>query len=380
VAEENEGPKPGHFLPGGAGADDSGAQPEARKPSQPSLGQPKSLPQASGQQGWQTARGSGPTAPFGPPPPQVPPPPDGRFSRKAIAGIVAAGLLVVGGVVFASSKVIDTFDGLVEDPLAGGTPSPSVTYVPPSEPDPTVTVTAPPAPSPEQVVRKNRLYTLGRLHAPCKEGAAHQLTSKANVQRYVDALMTCLNNAWAPVIRSAGYQFSAPKVVLFDRKQTTACATDTGAANYCDSPSNLGLPWREYVKSYHLTPAGGRIYLYSATAELYGYHVLNQVGILPAWGDLRDEAPNKATENEINRRFHLQTVCMGAVYANANRAAFPIRGQMLEQLKYMLANGRPIDASVQGSVKSAALWAKRGFASGQLSICNTWVAPAREVS
>jgi hypothetical protein len=59
--------------------------------------------------------------------------------------------------------------------------------------------------------------------------------------------------------------------------------------------------------------------------------------------------------------------------------AYPLRGSLLDNWKRR-AYSDPEDPKKDGSRKSNALWAKRGLASGLLSVCNTWVAPAREVS
>ncbi len=371
MADEGEAPKPGHFLPGGAGAESGGPQPEQRKVIPSGLGQPRSLEPRTEQQGWQAARGAGPQQP-----PQLPRPP--RDGRKAlIAGIVAGGLVALGGIVFASSKVISTFDGLTDDPFAAQSPVPSVSTVAPAPTDSTVTVTATP-PSYEAILKQNKLYRAGRLNASCKE-PSYRPTSPEKVALYVQALAKCLDNAWAPAVRRAGYEFHPAVTFVFDEGEDI-CGETVKDPFYCDNGYTINLPWKSFVDQYHRSQSGARADLLETTSTLYGYHVMELAGIFDAQVDLSDSAPNETVAKEWERRFSLSGECLGGAYVAANKAAFPLRGRLLDQWTYIIEHAGKDRERRHGSPKNAALWAKRGYTAGHPGVCNTWVAPPREVS
>lgn len=250
---DNEGgaPRPGHFLPGGAG--ESAPESERRKPAQPSLGQPRDLappvPAAqTARPGWQAARQSPspPNQPTGEPP---------RRRGTLIAAIVAGALVVVAGIVFASSKIIDSFDDLSGRPISGATGEPTQSApVTEPEPSPTVTVTAPPPPSDDKILKSNKLYAAGRLTAACKEPASRP-ASQAAVTAYFRAMHKCLDSAWAPVIRKAGHAFRSPKLVVYTGTDSTACGHFKDSGHYCDAGETVFMPWQNFVRDYRRKPA-----------------------------------------------------------------------------------------------------------------------------
>src|SRR3954454_7527467 len=154
---DESAPKPGHFLPGGAGdaPADAGAK-TVPVDSVPSKAEPLTAP---------TPR-LGATAPPGPPQlsgSRLGPPPPGdlasaafraryspepipfvqrKRSKLMIAGIVAAALVVVGGGVAVAAKVLTWYDDLVANPLSAPslqTPTPPGDQPTPDEPTATPT-------------------------------------------------------------------------------------------------------------------------------------------------------------------------------------------------------------------------------------------------
>jgi uncharacterized protein len=377
MPDDEETPRPGHFLPGGAGAGDDAPSPERRPPAQPSLGQPRPLEPGN-------RFGSQPPSQFGGRPPawqrQAPAQPQRRrFSAPVIAGLVAAALVVAGGVVFAASRVVSTFEGLAKDPLAARSTAPPQEE-PSSEPapDPTVTVTATP-PTDSQILRQNKLYAAAKLTATCKE-PPYRPASKAEIQKYVQAMVGCLNTTWSPVLRKAGHEFRAPRFVLSAGTGTTDCGLDANVAHYCTGDELMSLPWQMFRKTYRSSESAGRVEVLSSVAVLYSFHVQELAGILEASSNLEEAASTKAAENELDRRFQLQADCLAAVFVAAVRASYPVRGRLLEQWNYQMDHTNSKEPATEGSRKSIARWQKQGFRNGRPGACNTWVAPAATVS
>src|SRR5690242_11611384 len=95
-------------------------------------------------------------------------------------------------------------------------PTPSVSTPTVSTPSPSTSAT--PAESPlveaNRTVAQNRLYRVGAVPASrCKE-PTERAVSVAQVRAYYTEFVQCLDRAWAPVVRKAGYTFRAPKVEI----------------------------------------------------------------------------------------------------------------------------------------------------------------------
>ncbi|TCO43993.1 hypothetical protein EV646_111185 [Kribbella antiqua] len=262
---DKDAPKPGHFLPGGAGAvdqsDAANRKPEPRsEPTSSPLaaptprlgaGAPDGPPQLSGSRLESRKPIQLTGTRFGPPSPGDPaaaaykavfaPDPipflPKKRSKALVAGIVAAALLVAGGVIALAAKVIPAYDDFVANPL--GTPSfyPSgkPTDVPQSEPakDPVV-------------VRENTLYNAGKLAAVYCPEPAFRPTSKENVRSYYLTLIACMDKAWMPIVTQAGFEFRSPRLIVFDEDEETACGVQKKVASYCadEQGGSVTMPWR----------------------------------------------------------------------------------------------------------------------------------------
>jgi uncharacterized protein len=390
---DESAPKPGHFLPGGAG--DAPAETGGKTvpdDSVPSKAEPLAAP---------TPR-LGATAPPGPPQlsgSRLGPPPPGdlasaafraryspepipfvprKRSKLMIAGIVVAALVVVGGGVTVAAKVLSSYDQLVENPLS----APSLrTPTPPGDRSTPIA-----QPTPDLVVQqKNKLYSTGKL-APskCKE-PAYRPTSKENVKAYYQALLVCLNKSWEPSVRKAGYEFHAPKLVIFDEGDETACGATDQVAQYCEADDgSVQMPWQDAVSDYRVNKAQARVNMADGLAYVYGHHVQNLTGILEASTNREDEAPNEAARLLENRRSALQAACFSSVYLGADKTWFPLQGQLLEAWRYASRHSGDEDSEGKvhdhGSRKSVELWMQRGFTGVDPGSCNTFAATADKVS
>ena len=414
-------PKPGHFLPGGAGdvPKDSGDAPNDGNPTAPGstpLG--GTTPPGDGDT---TSPGSAPgggSTPLAAPTPRLgapvqtgprqlngsrlgPPPPGDpaanafkvrytpepipflprKRSKAVIAAVVVGVLVVVGCGVAVAAKVLSSYDDFVANPMS--TPSVKATDEPSTEPtdgEPGAT------PTPDVVVEKeNKLYGTGKLAAvTCKE-PPQRPTSKANVKAYYQALLLCLNKTWEPRVRKAGYDFHPPKLIVFDEGDETACGFRTDVASYCDADAgSVQMPWQDLPDAYSKNKLQTRIDMADALGYVYGHHVQELTGILDAAHNRMDTAPNETAKLEENRRFALQAACLSAVFFGATKATYPLRGSLLEAWQWNVKNSG--DESTEdkkrdhGSRKSVELWMNRGFAAADPGSCNTFVAAANKVS
>ncbi|WP_020386913.1 neutral zinc metallopeptidase [Kribbella catacumbae] len=392
MAEES-GPKPGHFLP----KDDQPAElPKYGRPSVPAYGapsEPLAAPTPRLGRGAETTDGppvlTG--SRLGPPPPgdraaaafkaryQPEPIPfqPKKKSKVLIAGIVAGALVVLGGGVFVATKVLSSYDDFVANPL--GTPSVKQPgYTPSAQP------TAEPTPD-LIVLQKNKLYSTGKI-APvkCRE-PAFRPTSKENVRSYYQALLVCMNKFWEPVVRKSGNEFHPPKLIIFDDGQETACGVQKDVSSYCPTDGgSVALPWEDLQDNFRKNRSLTRIDMADALGYVYGVHVQNLTGILDSSASRRDEAATEALRLEETRRIALQATCLSAAFLGAEKATFPVTGDLLTWWKWRSKHDGdetdPDKVRDHGSRKSVELWMNQGFAAPDPGSCNTFVAAAAKVS
>ena len=442
MADDESVPKPGHFLPGGAGdaaGDDTGTtasrpvMPSAarqlslgkarpvRTRTDPALIKPKASLKPSSESSPKSEDGS---SGFGAPPPaplagapapgaslagtkqlggtrptgwhsrarrsgaqfsSEPPPlkPQRKFSRQAIAAFSALALLLVGGGAVASMKLIDSYSKLVDNPLAGPSVKPSVLAPADPLPSPTVTVTVKPVPDAVRV-KENKLYTVGRLASVnCKEPAIKPTTKEA-VLKFYQAMLPCLNKTWAPLVRKAGYEFRAPKLVLFEKQLPSVCSGESDLAFYCGDDETITMRWQTDVKNYKLSKINARVDMMDTLAHEYGHHVQMLTHILISSTSREGWATTEAAKLEENRRLELQATCLSAAFVGANKKSLEVTGLKLEvwqfQAKHSGDEYNPKKIRDHGSRKSQWYWAGPAFKTANPKSCNTFTAPAAKVS
>jgi uncharacterized protein len=400
-------PKPGHFLPGGDGAQDGdlttrpggsgstplggGAAPLAAPTPRLSGEAPDAAPQLKGTR-IESKRISLSSTRLGSPPPEdaaaaayravfnpepIPFVPKKR-SKALVAAIVVGALIVAGGGVALAAKLMSSYDDIVANPM--GTPS-----VRSSDDPGTEEPAGKPTPDAD-VVSKNPLYTAGKMAVVKCQEPAYRPTSKENVRSYYQALITCMDAAWKPIVAKAGFEFHSPRLIIFDEGEETACGVQNKVAVYCpdDQGGSVTLPWQDLMDSYPKNKAAARVEMAQALGFVYGAHVQNLAGVLDSTENLRDTAANKAAGLEQDRRAALQAYCFGAVFFGADKTAFPLRGELLRRWNEMIAlkgdehsQGKIRD---HGSGKSLTAWMNQGFSTTDPGACNTFAAASAKVS
>ncbi|MEV0289518.1 neutral zinc metallopeptidase [Kribbella sp. NPDC050820] len=390
-------PKPGHFLPGGAGTDDStnggstpGSAPLAAPTPRLGAGAPAGPPQLSGSrlESRRSVQLSGTR--FGPPPPDdaaaaayrevyhpdpIPFAPK-KQSKVLIAGIVVLALVLVGGGVALGAKLLSSYDDFVSTPLVTPSFHPSGVPTPTPETEPTPDV---------KVQRENPFYSTGPLATVKCAEPAYRPTSKENVRSYYQALIACMDNAWKPLVTQAGFTFRSPRLIVFDDGQETACGVQKEVASYCadEQGGSVTMPWQELTETYSQRKATTRADMAQSLGFAYGAHLQNLTGIFDATANLRDTAPTEAARLEMDRRQALQANCFSAAFFGAAKASFPLRGELMTQWTWLIRNGGDENSEDNvrdhGSARSLALWMNQGFASTDPGTCNTFVAASAKV-
>jgi predicted metalloprotease len=424
---EEDTPQPGHYLPGGTGESAPGTQPLTLRSGQPAgLGKARSttfddssvrrkarpIPtepgteseysgppvaplaggplapltgtrRAGGQRrtGWQSNPSrTGAGAQFTAELPPVKPP--RQTSRPVVAGLSILLVVVLTAAAIGGFKLVDRYG--VERPLSQPAVKKSEGPLP-APPNPTVTKTATVVPDVDRL-QKNTIYTAGQVASvSCKEPAIKP-NSQSAILRYYKALLPCLDNAWAPVLKRSGYPFRSPKVVL----QTSQTAADTGCtgeenvAYYCSADESINISWKNDLRFYKDDPLSARVWMMDTMAHEYGHHVQELTEMLTAAWSREGWAKNKAEELDWTRRKELQATCFGAAFLGANKKSLGLSGNKLKLWQWEVQHSgdeyNPKKIRDHGSRKSNWAWSGPAFASANPKSCNTFTAPAAKVS
>jgi predicted metalloprotease len=421
-ASDAGAPAPGHFLPDGDGANGASAEAVNRPVRR---GQPMGLSKAKPLSADEPTRRMGaplPTEPgqtgFGAPPPAPlpgapstpltgtrqrggsrpvswstpsarqapqftdPPPttPGRRLPKPVLVSAAVAGVVALVGAAVLGYRAMDTFD-TVANPLAN--PSVKQTEVPMAPPQPTVTVTATPVPDAVRV-KQNGLYKAGKVPTVNCTQPKVKPSTEVTALRYYQALLPCLNRAWAPLVRKAGYEFRPPKVVLFAKGQTSCIGEPTDVAFYCGDAETITMRGDQDSKLFRQNADAGRAHAMDTLAHEYGHHVQMLTNILISSSSRKGWATTEPAKLEESRRLELQASCLGAAWLGANKSALGLTGDRLEtwewQTKHTGDEYNPKKVRDHGSRKNMWLWAGASFKTTNPASCNTFTAPAAKVS
>ncbi|MBG0813054.1 neutral zinc metallopeptidase [Planomonospora sp. ID82291] len=176
---------------------------------------------------------------------------------------------------------------------------------------------------------------------------------------------------WRATLKPAGVDYEPPEETrLIATPEEAACGIDDfdWAGIYCE---------RERIVNV-LTEDGGErrdtFGMMFTLAHEYAHHVQQLTGIA-------DREGSEVFDEAWSRRFELQADCLAAASLRT------VRPYLLNELRRGAAAGRDeADAGADaarrshGSGASGARWMLRGQKKGTIAGCNTWKAPADEVS
>ncbi|WP_132150025.1 neutral zinc metallopeptidase [Kribbella antiqua] len=267
------------------------------------------------------------------------------------------------------------------------TPSPTRTQ-PTEQPTGQPTNSPSEKPSAATVAARNKLYSVGRMATVnCKEPRVRP-TNTRNAAAYWAALKPCLDKSWAPLVTKAGYTFKSPRMTYWSGSTiTNPCGG--GVINvpfFCSANNMLYMKVDVFVKTYNEYPdaeskAYARMWYSRSIAHEYGHSVQYMTGILQAASQMRYDASDYAGQLRMTRRMELQANCFAGVFLAANKSSYPINGMMLYVWrKWVVTAGDDPEEGDHGSKASQARFMGKSFNTGNPATCNTFAAPAKNVS
>ena len=208
-------------------------------------------------------------------------------------------------------------------------------------------------------------------------------TTNRQLEAWVQASVTCLDNAWQPVLTTAGLPFSRPGVRRFSgTTPDKACTSiDVAIAYYCNADKVISVsPDRELnnILDAHRTGV-----LLMTMAHEYGHHIQELSGIAEASDRKQANYPYQGPVwLQLNRRMELQANC----FAGVGIAAMSGRGSVgaAELADAAGSNGgdddQPGHSRDHGTTANNLKWFQTGLDAGRPAVCNTWLAAADKVA
>jgi len=208
-----------------------------------------------------------------------------------------------------------------------------------------------------------------------------------NSAKFVSAVLAQTEDVWHKQFLLLNSAYEEPKLVLFRESVRSGCgfaSVQTGPF-YCpvDKKVYLDLSFFDELKLRHNAP-GDFAQAYVIAHEI-GHHVQNLLGTLKKSHKLKSSSSKKEA-NSVQVKVELQADCYAGIWAHhVNKKGNIIEnGDIEEALTAASAIGDDTlqkkakgyvtpDSFTHGSSKQREKWFKIGFASGNISACNTGI-------
>ncbi|MEV4368573.1 neutral zinc metallopeptidase [Nonomuraea sp. NPDC049637] len=245
------------------------------------------------------------------------------------------------------------------------------------------------APASKPALAKNPIHKTGRLALRTCEEPPVQSGTEDEARVYFEAVLECLDKAWGPKVKQAGFAFGKPKFrVITKAGAPTGCGPFPGdeqaQALYCPVNKTMTLLLSPNVVAKPSDPV-----LMLVVAHEYGHHVQKLTGMLRHDKHGAYVLANPRSLEPV-RRAELQAECyagafMGSVWDSLGRSQkeFDSLLKGTHDRFDVSALGIKTRSSADlshGSDANVVWWLKRGFTGRSAGSCNTWAAPKSRVS
>ncbi len=202
---------------------------------------------------------------------------------------------------------------------------------------------------------------------------------------FVSVILASTEDAWGTVFKRAGYQYKAPKLVLFNDTVSSACGMTSAATGpfYCPGDHKVYIDLGFFRELNRMGATGDFARAYVIAHEV-GHHIQNLQGISMKIQELQRRV-SKRQANRLSTLTELQADCYAGIWINnyEKQADILERGDIEEGIRAAASIGddrmqrnagqriNP-DAFTHGSSRERAQWFKIGMKYGSLKKCDTF--------
>lgn len=207
--------------------------------------------------------------------------------------------------------------------------------------------------------------------------------------QFVSKVLGSTEDTWQKVFKKSGYDYPAPKLVLFIGQTNTACGTGQAAMGpfYCPGDKKVYIDLAFYDEMKNRFKAPGDFAQAYVIAHEIGHHVQNLMGTSDKVQQARQSARNEAQANQYSVRLELQADCYAGVWAHHADGANRIleAGDVEEVMRaasaigddalHKQAQGYAVpDSFTHGTSKQRMRWFNQGLKVGDVNKCDTFSA------
>lgn len=236
-------------------------------------------------------------------------------------------------------------------------------------------------------VDPSTILNMGQSMNPGEQERAEPIPENDEMARFVSKVLGNTEDTWGKIFQRSGYSYSAPKLVLFRDRTSTACGTGQAATGpfYCPADKKVYIDLSFYDEMKHRFNAPGDFAQAYVIAHEVGHHLQNLMGTSEKVQQARQSARSEAEANQYSVRLELQADCYAGVWANhaegenrileagdveeAMRAAAAIGDDALQKQ----AQGYAVpDSFTHGTSEQRMRWFNEGLSNGDVSKCDTF--------
>lgn len=208
-------------------------------------------------------------------------------------------------------------------------------------------------------------------------------TQPNDADKFTSVILASTEDFWREQFQQLGKTYIPPKLVLYNRATQTLCGTGQAMMGpfYCNLDKTVYLDLSFYQEMKRRLGGGGDFAQGYVIAHEVGHHVQNLLG---TFNKVEQLSQNQSTliRNQLSVKLELQADCYAGLWGNGVKNILDA-GDIEQALNTVQAigddrlqqnNGYIVpDSFTHGTSKQRYTWFKRGYDSGSMDQCNTFI-------
>jgi hypothetical protein len=223
---------------------------------------------------------------------------------------------------------------------------------------------------------------------PSGPGSQISETRKDEMTQFVATVLAETEDVWNGIMKSQGFDYPEPTLVLFSGAVASACGNASSASGpfYCPGDQKVYIDLKFFDELAQRFKASGDFAQAYVLAHEVGHHVQNLIGVLPEFNRMR-RSMSQSEQNQMSIRVELQADCFAGIWGHYTaQKGLLERGDLEEALNAAEQIGDDtLQRRTQGYVVPESFnhgtsaqrqkWFARGFETGRLDACDTFNNP-----
>lgn len=209
-------------------------------------------------------------------------------------------------------------------------------------------------------------------------------TIPSDADKFTSVILASTEDFWREQFQKLGKTYIPPKLVLYNGATRTMCGTGQAMMGpfYCNLDKTVYLDLSFYQEMKRRLGGGGYFAQGYVIAHEVGHHVQNLLG---TFNKVEQLSQNQSTliRNQLSVKLELQADCYAGLWGNGVKNILDA-GDIEQALNTVQAigddrlqqenNGYIVpDSFTHGTSKQRYTWFKRGYDSGSMDQCNTFI-------